>query len=782
MSEQAFGAPGTPPTWSSSDKDIVTTALGPSRLWVTVGHGAINEVFWPTTGRPQIRDLTFYLVGKGSFVDLKRVRKYTLRTPEPQVPLLTIEHSGDDYRLTLELVPDPLRDVLLIRFALEGPYKLAVIVAPHLDGTGAGNTAWVADQALVARRNACALALVADAPFTHLSAGFVGQSDGWQDLAQHGALTWSFGRAEGGTVALTGQLDGQTGLMALGFADMPEGAHSLARASLAEGIDSARTSFREGWETWVKTLRLPKGSKPLVREAALSAVVLKAHEDRAYPGALVASLSTPWGSSTDALGGYHLVWPRDATLAAFALVAVNQLQDAARVLAGFISTQMPDGHWAQNYYPNGVPFWTGVQLDEAAFPVLLAAKLKELGVGEQHGTRAMIARALRFVAKTGPTSEQDRWEESPGTNPFTLAVTIAALVAGAQWLEPADRDYALALADDWSERLESFCYVVGTPLAKKHGVRGYYIRIAPSQKDGGLTGRVALGNRNGETILASALVSMDFSYLTRLGLRDIGDQRIRDTIKIADAVLRVDTPSGPVYHRYNDDGYGEKADGSPFDGDGIGRLWPILTGERGHLALQAGEDPGPYLETMRNCASSGGLLPEQVWDSAPIPARGLEPGRPSGSAMPLIWTHGEFLKLLVAVGAGRPVELLKVVEARYAKARDAVVWHWRPEVAFPRLARGRRLAIEDRTPFALHYGFDGWTEVTERAATLGSFGIWSVTFTERDLESKAEINFTRRFGDSWEGADHAVTLGHARIEHGLTHEPGASPRRGEGGG
>ena len=154
MSEQAFGAPGTPPTWSSSDKDIVTTALGPSRLWVTVGHGAINEVFWPTTGRPQIRDLTFYLVGKGSFVDLKRVRKYTLRTPEPQVPLLTIEHAGDDYRLTLDLVPDPLRDVLLIRFALEGPYKLAVIVAPHLDGTGAGNTAWVADQALVAGEGA----------------------------------------------------------------------------------------------------------------------------------------------------------------------------------------------------------------------------------------------------------------------------------------------------------------------------------------------------------------------------------------------------------------------------------------------------------------------------------------------------------------------------------------------------------------------------------------------------------------------------------------------------
>ena len=152
MAEQAFGAPGMPPTWSSSNKDFVTTALGPARLWAAVGHGVINEVFWPSTGEPQIRDLTFYLVGEGAFVDLKRVRQYELQTPAPNLPLLTISHSGPDYRLSLEVVPDPLRDVLLIHFDLEGPYKLVGVLAPHLGGTGTDNTAWVEEHALLARR------------------------------------------------------------------------------------------------------------------------------------------------------------------------------------------------------------------------------------------------------------------------------------------------------------------------------------------------------------------------------------------------------------------------------------------------------------------------------------------------------------------------------------------------------------------------------------------------------------------------------------------------------
>jgi glucoamylase len=773
---QAFGAPGSPPTWSSSDKDLVTTALGHSRLWTTIGHGVINEIFWPSTGRPQIRDLTFYLVGNGAFIDLKRERRYTLATPAPSVPLLTITHwgthSGHDYRLVLEVVPDSLRDVLLVRFELTGPYRLVVVLAPHLSGSGAQNTAWVGEQALLARRADCAVALLANVPLLKMSAGFVGASDGWQDLASHGSLTWAFRHAVGGTVALAAELAQMKGVIALGFADTPEGAQSLARASLAGGVATARDAFTRGWQEWAKSLHLPQASAALLREAHVSAVMLKVHEDRAYPGALVASLSIPWGNSTDTLGGYHLVWPRDATLAAFALIAAHQIEEARHVLAGFISTQRPDGHWTQNYYPNGIAFWHGVQLDEAAFPVLLAAKLRELGGDDLEGTADMVRRALAFVGRTGPTTDQDRWEESAGTNPFTLAVAIAALVAGADWLEPEERAYALDLADDWNERLESFCFVTGTPLAKSHGVHGYYVRLAPMGKSHGLTGRVHLRNRNGETIPASALVSMDFSYLTRLGLRDVHDPRIRDTIAIADALLRVETPSGALYHRYNEDGYGEKADGSPFDGSGIGRLWPLLAGERGHLALAAGEDPLPYLETMCRCASLGGLLPEQVWDAAPIVRRGLEAGRPSGSAMPLLWSHAEYLKLLIARDSGKPIELLEAVEERYAsKKHVSQTWHWRSEAAFGRLTGGRALAVEARVPFALHYGFDGWRSVGDRVAHPSPFGgLWSAIFAPAELAPHTEINFTRRYETGWEGIDHRVSLGHSDLVHELTHQ------------
>ncbi len=770
MTEQAFGAPGMPPTWSSSDKDYVTTSLGSARIWVTIGHGVVNEVFWPSTGQPQIRDLTFYLVGKGTFVDLKRAQNYSLQTPAPNLPLLTITHSGPDYSLVLELVPDPLRDVVLLRFALEGPYKLVVVVAPHLGGTGRHNTAWVDDQALLAQSGEAALALLANGPLLHASAGFVGSSDGWQDLDRHGQLTWSFGHADDGNVALTAQLEASRGVLALGFASAPEGARGLAMASLAEGVDAARAAFLSDWVAWGATLALPKFSDAIDREALLSATVIKVHEDRAYPGAVVASLSIPWGNSSDSLGGYHLVWPRDATLAAFALLAAGQIQDARRIFAGFISTQRGDGHWTQNYYPSGVPFWTRTQLDEQAFPVILAAKLRELGAAELDGTESLVRRALAFAASRGPSSDQDRWEESAGTNPFTLAVMITALVAGSHWLDPAERDYALALADDWNERLECFCFVTGTPLAETRGVHGYYVRLTPSEEDGALTGLVHLSNRNGETILASGLVSMDFSWLVRLGLRDARDPRILDTLAVVDVLLRVETPSGPVYYRYNEDGYGEKADGAPFDGSGIGRPWPILSGERGHLALQAGEDPLPYLETMMRCASGGGLLPEQVWDSAPIARYGLEPGRPTGGAMPLLWSHAEFLKLLVARDTGKPVELLKCMEERYGgRPPTAKTWHWRTEAPVRRLEQGRNLAIEDRVPFSLHYGFDGWKDVVDRVAQSGPMGMWSVSFSADELEPHAELNFTRRRDEVWEGADHRVTLGHSLVVHTLAH-------------
>jgi glucoamylase len=773
---EAFGAPGIAPTWSSSDKDFVTTALGSSRVWATIGHGIINEVYWPSTGQPQVRDLGFYLVGDGRWIDLKRERRYRLLTPGPSLPALTIVHHGDDYQLTLELLPDPLRDVLLVRFALSGKYRLVLILAPHLGSTGRDNSAWIDEGVAYACGGGFAQCLAASVPLQHLSCGFVGASDGWQDLARHGELTYDFQSATNGTVAISAETATHHGVVALGFAYSPSGAHTRARSALAGDFDALRSHFLEGWRTWGATLSLPRPDETLGDAAELSAAVLKIHEDRAYPGAVVASLSVPWGNSTDSLGGYHLVWPRDVTLTAFALLAANQRLDARHILSHLIATQRRDGRWPQNYFPSGEPYWSGIQLDEVALPVLLAAKLAELGEPELPGTAEMVRAAVGFMARTGPTSPQDRWEENPGVSPFTLAVTIAALVAAAPWLDGAQRGYALALADDWNEQLERWCYVEDTALAREVGVRGYYVRIAPQRAARDHSAQVQLRNRDGESLLASALVSLDFSYLVRLGLRQPLDPRVQDTIRVVDHVLKVETPAGAVYHRYNGDGYGEHADGRPFDGRGIGRGWPLLVGERGHLALQSGEDPLPYLQTMWRCASAGGLLPEQVWDAEPIAELGLAPGRPSGAAMPLLWAHAEFLKLLVARERGRPVEWLERVERHFGhravgRARErltsdarcarggATLWHWREEVPVTSLPPGKSLAIEDRRPFTLHFGFDGWRRIEDRRAERTPLGLWSVVLRREELEQAGELNFTRHHESGWENFDHRVELG-----------------------
>lgn len=758
----SFGAPGIGPTWTSSAKDLVTTALGPSRLWATVGFGILNEVYWPATGQPQIRDLGFIVAGVGGWFEVKRVNRYRISTPAPHVPLPCAVHEGPGYRLTLEFLPAPLRDALLVSYRLEGEgLRLYPLLAPHLGGSGLENTAWTGD-GLYAAKGERALCLLAESGFARASAGYVGASDGWEDFAQHGLMSWQFDRAADGNVALIGELEATEGLLALAFAETAQGARTLAASALAEGYAPIRARFVQGWERWAGCLELPQAGAALEREARLSATVLKAHEDRSYPGAIVASLSVPWGNGSDDPGGYHLVWTRDAVEAGLALLAAGDRPSGRRTLAYLAATQAADGHWTQNFYPDGRPFWTGIQLDEVGFPILFAAKLRELGEDESPPVGPMVRRAAAYLVCAGPVSPQDRWEENPGASPFTLAVSITALVAAAvYWLKGAEREYALALADCWNERIEDWTYVAGTELAQTHGVAGYYVRIGPPAGRGGLRGSVQVANRGGETLAASALVGLDFLYLARLGLRRIDDPRLLDTLTVADALLRVETPNGAAYHRYDDDGYGEHADGSPFDGSGIGRAWPLLTGERGHGALLQGENVEPYLAAMARMTGPGGLIPEQVWDSDPIPDRSLYPGKPTGSAMPLVWAHAEFLKLLLARESGKPVEQLDAVVERYGCARpQAATWFWRTEAPFDHLPAGRALVIEGPEPFILHYGFDNWQNVSERASKPLGLGMHGARFEPTELADHATLDFTRRSlpNGSWEGADHTLEL------------------------
>jgi glucoamylase len=519
------------------------------------------------------------------------------------------------------------------------------------------------------------------------------------------------------------------------------------------------------WEAWGDKLDIPYTSPELQREAELSAAVIKVHEDRTYGGALVASLSVPWGQAHDDLGGYHLVWTRDAVEAAFAMIAVGQTQDAARTLAYLIGTQAEDGSWAQNYFPDGRGYWTGNQLDEVALPVLLACKLKSVGaLSITVPVETMIRKAIAHIVRSGPASDQDRWEENAGISPFTLTVSICALVAAAEFFGEEEHDYLLSLADSWNERIEAWTYVTNGPYCGPAGVSGYYVRLAPLAAKGGLEGKVLVRNRDaGDGLVAAGdLVGLEFLYYVRAGLRAADDPRIVATVKVIDRFLKVDTPSGPSYHRYNGDGYGENVDGSAFDGSGVGRLWPLLTGERGHYAVCAGEDGKPWLEAMVKMTGPGGLLPEQIWDSDPIPGLGLYPGKPSGSAMPLVWAHAEFLKLLAADANKRPAELLDAVESRYGRAiPTARVWHWRLASPVGRLPRGKTLLIENGEPFLLHFGLDGWNTAVDRQSSPTQFGMHGVTLTAKELKAADSLVFTLYFpgADKWIGKDFEVELG-----------------------
>jgi hypothetical protein len=237
----APGWPGLPPTWTSSDKDLVGTALGPGRVWYTLGHGILDEVYWPSCSTPQIRDLGFIVAGDGFWAEVKRENRYELSTPAPDVPLPTVVHRHERYRLELEVLADPLRDVVLVHYRLEGKgLKLYALLAPHLEGSGHGNSAEVQPQGLAAMTPDAGLWLAADRGFSRASAGYVGASDGWQDFHRHGAMTWHHDAAPNGNVALIGELADNEGVLALGFADTVEGARTLALSSLACGFEAAR--------------------------------------------------------------------------------------------------------------------------------------------------------------------------------------------------------------------------------------------------------------------------------------------------------------------------------------------------------------------------------------------------------------------------------------------------------------------------------------------------------------------------------------------------------------
>ncbi len=778
----ALGKPGISPTWTSSAKDAVGCSLGAPRLWFTVGYGIVNEVYWPRTDLPQIRDLGFIVAdGKGFWAEVKRGGAYTIRPMAAGVPAFQIVHAHARYVLHLRISPDPRRDVLSIESSLESDdpeMRLYVLLAPHLGATGLDNRAIVARHrgrhVLGAERFPFALALAAvDArqrdAIVRAGCGYVGATDGWQDFARNGAMTWENPAAGPGNVALMAELSRRC-VLALGFGSSREAAATLAVSSLTQPFENLLAAQVSEWQAWHRRCAeccvRPKGpAVDLEEQFFISATVLRCHRDKAYPGAMVASLSVPWGDSGEERGGYFLVWPRDLVQCATALLAIGGEVEARDTLRYLIATQSADGHWNQNQWLDGRSFWRGVQLDEAAFPVLLAAALAERNALAGSEVADMVRRALAFIARQGPATDQDRWEENAGINAFTLAVCIAALVSGGAFLNTAAADWALELADFWNENVERWTSARATEIGRRAGAASHYIRTAPPSVlrsgQAAMDQPVAIRNRaDGLQLAAREQVSTDFLQLVRFGLRRPRDPLIQSTIAVIDRLLKVETPAGAVWRRYNEDGYGEHENGGPYDGTGCGRPWPLLTGERGHIELTAGRDALPFLRTMASCASPGGMIPEQVWDAAPIPQRRLAPGRPTGSAMPLAWAHAEFVKLLMSRALGQPFDRPHLVWNRYQGIRPlARSAFWWPHAQIGSIREGAELVVASRDEAAIRVGIDGWRLVDEVPAKDTGLGFFAARLDTARLKAGQQLEFTIRWNTGeWIGRNFSVAI------------------------
>lgn len=714
------------------------------------------------------------------------------------------------YRIEKDVIADPHRAVVLQRtrfvplLGTLANYRLFALLAPHIGNKGYGNTASVGDYKgtpmLFAERDETTLALACSGPWLSLSVGFSGTSDGWRDLMAHKQITQIYNRAANGNVALIAEInlkktEGEF-VLAIGFGRTAAEAGHHSLASLRDGFDAACRSYVDEWREWQHTL-LPldtptaKGDpQPCKRNStneqtvtgesnlySVSTAVMRAHGAKTFPGGTIASLSLPWGfaKGDDDLGGYHLVWPRDLAETAGALLAAGATEDALRSIRYLEVTQETDGHWAQNMWLDGTAYWNGVQMDETALPVLLvdlARREGSLESDEMARLWPMVRRAVGYLVRNGPVTQEDRWEEDPGYSPFTLAAEVAALLAAADiadsYQERAVAIYLRETADTWNSEIETWTYATDTVLAREIGVDGYYVRIAPPDKADAASpkdGFVPIKNRPPEQSSepATHIISPDALALVRFGLRAADDQRIVNTVKVIDSLLRVETPAGPAWHRYNDDGYGEHEDGSPFDGTGVGRPWPLLTGERAHYELAAGRlaEASRLRQALEALANEGGLIPEQVWDAPDLPERELFFGKPSGSAMPLVWAHAEHVKLLRSLRDKRVFDTPPQPVERYQlKQTDSALAVWRFNHKCRGMRAGKTLRIETLAPALIHWSSDGWKTAHDFKTRDTGLGVFVADLPTNALPIAASVVFTFFWTETsrWEQMDFVVEV------------------------
>ena len=786
----AFGWPGVEPRWTSAKKDAVGMAYSASsRIWYTISHGILNEIYYPTIDRPQTRDMEFLLTDGQTFVheekrDLERIFEY-IDGYSSAVRLTNYDPLGR-YKVVKEVIADPHHPVVLMRVRLEGDESLLsrmkayALLSPHLDVGGADNSGFVLDlsgkQVLLATKNGISLVMAASCGFSRASCGYVGRSDGWQDLMDNLQMDWQFGSAVNGNIALTGEIDISRHREFVVAIALGEGHHSALTTALAAVTTPFSQNLKRFNEQWHRAA-IPEALKGAALDAGrllqVSQNVILSHEDKYFSGAFIASASIPWGQykGDDDVGGYHLVWTRDMVQSATALLACGRVDTARRALVYLACTQKQDGSFAQNFWINGTPYWNGIQLDEVAFPLILAWRLWKLdGLGD-FDVFPFVERAAGFLVRHAPVTQQERWEEAPGYSPSTLAAVISSLICAADIMRTNGSEISARFLEEHADWIESHLedWTVTNHGTLLPGVPRHYVRIRPPQcgdpyaSDGCAHQTVRINNRGpGEQMDFEArnVVDAGFLELVRYGVRCAQDPLVVDSLKVIDHVLKVETPVGPCWRRYNHDGYGQRHDGGPYLGWGQGRAWPLLTGERAHYELAAGHDVKPYILAIEGFSSQGGMLPEQIWDAPDMPERGLRLGRPTGAAMPLVWAHAEYVKLLRSVTDGQVFDRISAVAERYGQDKRACsIEVFRLDRQLKSIVAGKKLRILANEHFFLVWTLDDWKTVQNMEShNLGCAGHFADIETEPGRAGRVIFTLKWRHENRWEGRNFEVRL------------------------
>ena len=704
---KAHGRPGDQPTWSSGAKTLVGTAASArSRIWFTVGNGTLNEIYFPDVDQANTRSVRFLVSDSESFFsDEQWDAEHTVEWLAGGVPGCHMESrcKAGRYTILKDVVTDPVRDTLIMRVHFtaaeaEPELKLYLFVEPQMGDRGANNDAWVGTYKditmLMSQRDRTCLAIVTKPAFAQTSCGYAGKTDGASTLSKFESLPEA-NLAEKGNITLTGEIPwkhtGGRFTLSLGCGSDPAEAAQQARAGILEVFEKTQGAFLQEWqEQQAKYSAIKDVSEHTLDMYRVSTAVLETHQSKRFPGAFIASLSLPWGfaRSDKDIGGYHVLWPRDMVETAMGKLASGDAKSARSALFYLSCTQDGSGAWSQNMWLDGTMHWGAVQMDGMALPILLADKIRQENALGGYDPAPMVNGAAAFLLKNGPVSQQGRWEATAGYSIYTVATEIAALLAAADVIEASGEktkaEFLRDTADAWYDSVDELTYVAGSPLAQKYGVNGYYMRVTPPEiierESVGhlriLMPNLPFGSKHQKAI---DILSPDVLALVRFGLRAADDPRILDTIKILDATLKRDTRTGPGWVRSTKDGYGEKNDGSPFKKTGIGRVWPLLAGERAHYEIAAGnrEYALELLRTMARQTSQAGMIPEQIWDADDIPEKFLFNGHPAGSGMPLVWAHSEYIKLLRSLQDDAIWDLPTQTVQRYLhqkKMADFQIW------------------------------------------------------------------------------------------------------------